>query len=237
MKLIDLDGHVYILFPTIDRTKEQKVEKGEYYNYLFDRCWMNPSISFSDFCCLFGSLKCFKYLLLNKCKITKETLKYSITGGNQEIINIIKEKNNKFEDSLETSVDYHRYELTNWLNENYKCKPVSLPKCIWYYNIHAFIYFLEHGHSLDETDENGFTCLHSAFMIGSLPIVQYLIEKGVNIEAKIMKEKHPFILHLHKAIFQLFNILLKQMLILKKKIKTNKIFFNISLENMLILKQ
>ena len=106
MKLIDLDGHVYILFPTIDRTKEQKVEKGEYYNYLFDRCWMNPSISFSDFCCLFGSLKCFKYLLLNKCDITEETLKYSIAGGNHEIINIIKENaHNEFKEYLEMSVN------------------------------------------------------------------------------------------------------------------------------------
>ena len=85
---------------------------------------------------MFGSLKCFKYLLLNKCEITKETLKYSIAGGNQEIINILKEKEFQFEECLFTSVKYHRYELTNWLNENYKCKPVPLQKCIKYYNIH-----------------------------------------------------------------------------------------------------
>ena len=129
-------------------------------------------------------MKCFKYLLLNKCGITEKTLYFSIAGGNQEIINILKEKSNKFEEYLLTSVLYHRYELTNWLNENYKCKPVPLPKCIKYYNIDAFLYFLEHGHSLDETEEyDGYTCLHSASEIGSLSIVQYLIEKGANIEA------------------------------------------------------
>ena len=39
-------------------------------------------------------------------------------------------------------------------------------------------FFFEHRHSL------GKTCLHYAFQIGSLPIVQYLIEKCVNFEAK-----------------------------------------------------
>ena len=67
----------------------------------------------------FGSLKWFKYLLLNKCKITEETLKYSIVGGNQEVINILKETNNKFEECLETSVKYHIYELINWLLEQF----------------------------------------------------------------------------------------------------------------------
>ena len=124
-------------------------------------------------------------LLLNKCKITDKTLRFSFAGGNQEIINILKENGYSFEECLETSVKYHRYELTTWLNENYKCKPVSLPKFIEYYNIDAFLYFLDHGHSLDEIDEYGRTCLHIASMIGSLPIVQYLIEKGANIEAKV----------------------------------------------------
>ena len=153
----DIDGFISFLSknPTIDITKEQKLKGGGYYFNLFD--W-SGSISLIDFCCFFGSLKCFKYLLLNKCEITEKTLKYSIAGGNQEIINILKEKGHSFEKCLETSVKYHRYELTNWLNENYKCKPVSLPTCILYYNIDAFLYFLEHGHSLDETDEYGRTC-------------------------------------------------------------------------------
>ena len=96
-------------------------------------------------------MKCFKVLLLHKCEVTEKTLQYSIAGGNQEIINILKEKgHNKFENYLFISVNYHRNELTNWFNENYKCVP--LPECIRYYNIDAFLCFLEHGHSLDETD-------------------------------------------------------------------------------------
>ena len=98
---------------------------------------------------------------------------------------------NSFEYCLETCVRYHRYELSTWLNENYKCEPVSLPTCIEYYNIDAFLYFLEHGHSIDEIDKNGYICLHQASWIGYLPVVQYLIEKGANVESKDEYQRTP----------------------------------------------
>ena len=72
---------------TIDITEEQQLETNVYYCTLFEYYY----ISLIDFCCFFGSLKCFKYLLLNKGKITEKTLKYSIAGGNQEIINILQD--------------------------------------------------------------------------------------------------------------------------------------------------
>ena len=185
----DIDGFFSFLSknPTIDLTKEQELDEDGYYYYLFD-----DFVSLIDFCCFFGSLKCFKYLLLNKCEITKETLHYSIAGGNQEIIALLQQNGHSFEECLETSVKYHRYELTNWLLENYKCKPFPLSKCIEYYNIDAFFYFFEHGHSLNEiTEFEGWTCLHSASHIGSLPIVQYLIEKDANLEEKDFEKRTP----------------------------------------------
>ena len=205
----DIDGFISFLSknPTIDITKEQKLENDGYYYQLFE--WMISSISLIDLCCLFGSLKCFKYLLLNKCQITnrgfEDTLHYSIAGGNQEIINILKENRYSFENYLETSVKYHRYELTSWLHENYKCKPVFLPKCIKYYNIDAFFYFLERGHTLREIDELCCSCFHAASIIGSLPLVQFLIEKGANIEEKDDLQRTPLHIafqHGHLSIIQ-----------------------------------
>ena len=91
----DIDGFISFLSKnsTVDITEEQRLEFGGYYDILFSISY----ISLIDFCCLFGSLEfgsleCFKYLFLKKCQITKETLQYSIAGGNQEIINILKEK-------------------------------------------------------------------------------------------------------------------------------------------------
>ena len=67
----DVDGLISFLSvnPTIDIKEE--LEDDGYYSCLFD---YHSSLSHIDFCCLFGSLKCFKYLLLNKCKITKVIL-------------------------------------------------------------------------------------------------------------------------------------------------------------------
>ena len=64
----------------------------------------------------------------------------------------------------------------------------------------AFLYFSKYRHSLDVTDRFGWRCLHSASYIGYLPIVQYLIEKGANIEAKDENQWTP----LHIACFKGF---------------------------------
>ena len=86
----DIDEFISFLStgPTIDITKKQIIERKGYYYYLFNCNWnYSYYISLIDFCCFFGSLKCFKYLLLNKCEITQDgyfnTLKYSIAGGNK----------------------------------------------------------------------------------------------------------------------------------------------------------
>ena len=78
----DIDGFISFLSknPTIDITEEQEVDDNGYYYCLFD---LSRYVLLIDFCCFFGSLKCFKYLLLNQCEITEKTLKYSIAGGNQ----------------------------------------------------------------------------------------------------------------------------------------------------------
>ena len=54
----DVDGFISFLSknPTIDITKEQELEDDGFYYYLSDYY----HISLIDFCCFFGSLKCFK---------------------------------------------------------------------------------------------------------------------------------------------------------------------------------
>ena len=146
-------------------------------------CYVTYSVL--DYCCLFGSLKCFNHFYSNNSKITEKTLRFAIAGGNKEIIDILKESGYTFEKYLETSIEYHRYEITHWLLENYKCDPVLLPSCIKYYNFDAFLYFLEHGHSLDETLRSSpNTCSNHASSIGDLQLVQYLIEIEPDGESK-----------------------------------------------------
>ena len=121
--------------------------------------------------------------MLNESEITRETLQYAIAGGNPTLINIIKQSGHSFEKCLETSVKYHRYELTKWLNENYKCKPLSLATCIQYFNIDAFFYLLEHGHSLDEIVKDEKKTFEESSTFGNLTLFQYLYENGTKLGA------------------------------------------------------
>ena len=60
--------------------------------------------------------------------------------------------------------------------------------CIEYYSIDAFLYFMENGvNSLEEYR----AALHFACLKGYLPIVQYLIQKGANIDSKDMYKETP----------------------------------------------
>ena len=148
--------------------------------------------SLIDTSCVFGSLKCFKYLLLNKCEINECTLYETIKGGNQDIVAILFQSGYSFKGCLETSVEYHRYELTNWIFENNECKPVSLPKCIQYYNFDAFLYFLKSGLSGDETFETRLKCcLLPAIEFGYFPLVVHLVEKGADLQEKNCFSKTP----------------------------------------------
>ena len=67
----------------------------------------------------------------------------------------------------------------------------------------AFFFYLKRGHSIDETDELGRTCLHIASSVGSLPIVPYLIEKGANIEAKDYDQWTPLYYACSKGYLQI----------------------------------
>ena len=51
-------------------------------------------------------LKCFEYLLLNKCEITEKTLKYSITGGCQAIIALTQQSGCSFEEFLKKQASH-----------------------------------------------------------------------------------------------------------------------------------
>ena len=65
---------------------------------------------------LFGSIKCFKYLMMIGDEINEDTCKFAIAGGNLEIIHLCEQKGLKFEKCLYISSFYHRFEIFEWLN-------------------------------------------------------------------------------------------------------------------------
>ena len=60
---------------------------------------------------LFGSVKCFKYLMISGEEANENICKYAIAGGNIEIIHICEQNGLQFDNCLDVSSFYHRYEL------------------------------------------------------------------------------------------------------------------------------
>lgn len=94
-----------------------------------------------NYAAYYGSLKCFKYLLLNNGIINKETLYFAVYGGNIEIIQIVNQKiddvdDDKIEENtihkfgkrepgyssdikiISSAIKMHKNDLFDWLFEN-----------------------------------------------------------------------------------------------------------------------
>ena len=142
-------------------------------------------ISLLNLAAFYGSVKIFKYLLLNNCETSDDTFSYAVAGGSMEIIRICDQKSFKFKNCLKASVQFHRRDIAEWILLNFDFEEVSLWDCINYHNYEAFLFFCINIKNHHETSFNGRTPLSLACERGHLCIVKYLIEKqGTRIEAR-----------------------------------------------------
>ena len=77
---------------------------------------VNKNLTLIEYAAFYGSVKCFKYLLMNECKLDMAA-KYAVAGSNSEIIHICQQHKATFDGSLLLSIRYHRWEITEWLLE------------------------------------------------------------------------------------------------------------------------
>lgn len=131
-----------------------------------------------DAAAIFGSVKIFKFLMMNTRKLTNDTCKFAVSGGCMDIISILEHKGMKFKDCMKFAVAYHRNYVFDWMNQHFNCEDVDLCLCIEYFNEPAFFYYLHMGADINQKGgEEESTALIKAAHIGNLPIVQLLIEK------------------------------------------------------------
>ena len=128
-----------------------------------------------------GSLKCFKYLLMNRASITQDIICCSIAGGNTEIIIALEKNGKQFDYCLKSGVMFHQNEICDWLLSNYKCENVSLWDCVVSYNDETFLFFLFNGANVIYEDSNS-SLLSKICMRVSVPadIVDLLLKNGAD---------------------------------------------------------
>ena len=116
----------------------------------------------------YGSIKCFKFLYLNKASLLlndfnedpNSIASFAISGGNIEIIRILLSEKVDFSSALFTSVSYHRDDLFFWFIEN-----TGIEK------------FDVNGKKFD-----GMSLMHFAAESNNLSIAQFLIESDIKID-------------------------------------------------------
>ncbi|OHS96920.1 hypothetical protein TRFO_02040 [Tritrichomonas foetus] len=128
---------------------------------LYDRCSYifgdtNAGCSLIEYSAFYGSIYCFKYLLLNYAKVTPKLAFYAIAGGNVEIIHLCEQKECNFTSTLKIAIQFHHHEIFKWLVET------KLQNC------HEEILI--------------FYC----FKFSNFITLRYLISKGVNMESLLV---------------------------------------------------
>lgn len=105
---------------TIITRSEIAISKAHIPYNIFD----HKTPTFIDYAALYGSIKCFKYLLLNDASINNNSLYYALSGGNTEIIKIVDQRSTDLQSELsddktiKPAIVIHRNDLFDWIFEN-----------------------------------------------------------------------------------------------------------------------
>lgn len=172
----------------------------------FDKNAIINDHDIGSWCCYYGAVRCFKFLISNGVQITKEFLDNSFVGKNKEIIEECLSKCQPDEFTMKQCIKAHNNEYVFAFNKNYNID-IPIAKVIKFLNFPIFIEFFSHfdvndtfvkssifgipsliddlmklGAEIDYIDGNGKTCLKNAAKFDNSETAEKLIQYGANIE-------------------------------------------------------
>ena len=120
----NFDYNQNILFSPYEIYSFISVLEIEYSTYEKHSFVESKEISLIDYAAFFGSIKCFKFLLLNGADLSN-TGKYAVAGGNLEIIHLCEQNNISFIEADEAAIEFHRNDIFYYLYDNNLVKSVK----------------------------------------------------------------------------------------------------------------
>ncbi|OHT02395.1 hypothetical protein TRFO_30524 [Tritrichomonas foetus] len=162
--------YLYLLLANDDITSLQYVAAQPDFNYnrkilpsFFEICpFAQNSPSLIEVAALYGSINCFKYLLLNGSSLylldeTNASLpQYAVAGGNLEIIRICHQKKLSFNGTSQIAALFHRNDILNWLLE-------------------------DEGQEIESCIKNRGTVIQNAATTNNIIIIEQCIENDVDV--------------------------------------------------------
>lgn len=133
----------------------------------------------------YGSIKCFKFLLLNKAKVDNTVCEFATRGGNTDIIHLCEHEGGNFSHCVDLAVEYHHNSVVDWLLLSIKYASFSLMTASKANNIKAILFMLQSS-SIELMSKHymGITALHYVCLKGYSNIVSLFLQCGADVNCK-----------------------------------------------------
>ncbi|KAH0793924.1 cask-interacting protein (caskin) 1,2 [Histomonas meleagridis] len=152
---------------------DEVIAQNPYERYSFINNGNNTLIDYAAF---FGSIKCFKYLMMNGADLSASGT-FAIAGGNIEIIQLCEQNKSGFRRGLDTAIAFHRNEIFKGLYEKSKLNDNDYANmkftCMTFTNFEIFE-FLESQNPA----ANHLSLAQETAPYGNIWMLQYLYEKS-----------------------------------------------------------
>jgi len=147
----------YLKYDSLDDLLNINILKQEAKWSPFEWSYKPKYLDFLSFAVFFGSIKCFKYLLMNEFEINDQVLSMVVCSGNFDIFHI---------------------------NQCQQCSKIDIIlSAIRFFHISLLVFLVENGADVNAANEDGITPLHFSALYGHLSIVDYLVNQKANIQA------------------------------------------------------
>ncbi|EAX84684.1 hypothetical protein TVAG_551660 [Trichomonas vaginalis G3] len=151
---------------------------------------LSNGLNLLDTAAMFGSEKCFEYLLANNAKVTQKTLENAFFGNNCRILEICCESFNITQKCLDNAIKSHHNEYACEIIEKFGFD-FSWDSTLFFFNLKMFFYKLNNINDINVYDSNHDTALIVAAKIGLAYIVELLLKNGANTEVYDHFKEYP----------------------------------------------
>ena len=156
-----------------------------------------PDETMLNLAALHGSIRCFKFLLLNGEEITQQTCENAVKSGDNEIIRICThqspETSNYFCNLLEFAIRLHRNEVANWILTNYVTEPLDFEVILISNNMEMFLQLLDTGFDVNKSIKKGNIDRYPidiALASSNIEVVKLLIKLGADVKKGSYRSSH-----------------------------------------------
>ncbi|EAX93972.1 hypothetical protein TVAG_429020 [Trichomonas vaginalis G3] len=132
----------YIAWDKIDELK-RKFPNLDVNKYIQPEYPLNCAIQY-------GSELCFNYLKNLGAEYNKTSEKYAVQGGNINIFMQMIEDGKLFANMINTALDYHNFEIADYLKSNFGQTPNSIAECMYFGNYNVASFLLSNGADINE---------------------------------------------------------------------------------------